>query len=91
LRVKKWLKSPDRKPLRKCRALHYTEDMNDPESESVLPVKIPIDLAKRVERVAEKLGISSAEVVQTAIRQGLKQAAEVSPQSRKASAMPKNR
>jgi len=65
--------------------------MNDPESESVIPVKIPIDLAKRVERVAAELGISSAEVVQTAIRQGLKQAAEISPLRRNASATPKNR
>lgn len=65
--------------------------MNDPESESVIPVKIPIDLAKRVERVAAELGITSAEVVQTAIRQGLKQAAEVSPQRQNASETPKNR
>jgi len=65
--------------------------MNDPESESDIPVKIPIDLAKRVERVAAELGISSEEVVQTAIRQGLKQAAEISPLRRNASATPKNR
>ena len=65
--------------------------MNASESESVMPVKIPLALAKRVERVAAELGISSAEVVQTAIRQGLKQAAEASPLRQSASATPKNR
>jgi len=55
-----------------------------------MAVKIPIDLAKRVERIASELGVSSAEVVQTAIRQGLKQVAEVSPASRNAGTLPKN-
>jgi len=76
--------------LRKCRALHYTKYMNDSESESAMAVKIPSDLAKRVERIASELGVSSAEVVQTAIRQGLKQVTEVSPSRRNAGTLPKN-
>lgn len=53
--------------------------MNDSQRESVMSVKIPVGLAKRVARIAADLGVSSAEVVQTAIRQGLKQAAPASP------------
>jgi len=70
--------------------LHYTENMNDTESASVMSVKLPLALAKRVERIASERGVSSAEVVQTAIRQGLKQTAEVSPWRRSAGAKPKN-
>ncbi len=55
-----------------------------------MAVKIPSDLAKRVERIASELGVSSAEVVQTAIRQGLKQVTEVSPSRRNAGTLPKN-
>ena len=76
--------------MRECRALHYTDNMNDAESASVMSVKLPLDLAKRVERIASELGVSSAEVVQTAIRQGLKHTAEVSPRRRSAGAKPKN-
>ena len=64
--------------------------MNDSESESAMAVKIPSDLAKRVERIASELGVSSAEVVQTAIRQGLKQVAEVKPARRNVGKLPKN-
>jgi len=55
-----------------------------------MAVKIPSDLAKRVERIASELGVSSAEVVQTAIRQGLKQVAEVKPARRNVGKLPKN-
>jgi len=77
--------------LRECRALHYTENMNDTESASVMSVKLPLELSKRVERIASELGLSSAEVVHAAIRQGLKQTADVRPRRRNAAAKPKNR
>lgn len=55
-----------------------------------MSVKIPVGLAKRVARIAADLGVSSAEVVQTAIRQGLKQAAPASPSRPRAGAKIKN-
>lgn len=64
--------------------------MTASERESVLSVKIPLDLAKRVAHIASELGVSSAEVVQTAIRQGLKQTAPASPSRPRAGAKTKN-
>jgi len=55
-----------------------------------MAVKMPLDLAKRVERIASELGVTASDVVQTAIRQGLKQVADANPQRGKPAATPEN-